>query len=222
MWVRVDDGFIQHPKVTRAAELLGKGGLTRVVAVWLEAMCFSARNLTDGYISDIYARGFVTDKRPLDVLTVMALPDVKLMLRVPGGYRFHDYNDYQPSSEEVKAKREKDRARKAYDSARNPTGINAESDGTHRAPLPLPLNTGKEQRAERAARMGPVTLSVSDVRRHLLKAAHLAIDVDVGISDGDIADAVKVAAAKLRARYNGRAVTGIVNAARAQRQRLHA
>lgn len=210
MWVRVDDGFMEHPKVTRAAELLGRGGLGRVVAVWLEAQCYCARNLTDGYISAMRARGFLTDKRPLDVLEVMALPDVKLMKKTDAGYRFHDYEDYQPSADEVRAKLEKDRRRKVRrESDRNPNGIHAESA----TPVPVPpVPSG--QKDQRAARAG-----LDAVKRHLLKAAHLSLDADIAISESELAADVKSVAARLGVSYTGRAIGAICDSARAARRR---
>jgi hypothetical protein len=109
MWVKVDDGFVEHPKVITAAGHLGPNGVGRVAAVWLEAISYAARNLTDGFVPILIARKFITDRRPLEVLEVMALPDVRLMIKVPGGYRFHNYDRYQPSAASVKDKRQRDR-----------------------------------------------------------------------------------------------------------------
>jgi hypothetical protein len=112
MWVKVDDSFVEHPKVIAAGRHLGVHGLGRVVAVWLEALCYTARNLTDGLVPGLVARKFISDRRPLDVLEVMALPDVRLMTKEPAGFRFHDFTHYQPSAATIKDKRARDRARK--------------------------------------------------------------------------------------------------------------
>src|SRR6185436_9476820 len=106
MWVKVDDGFVEHPKVITAARHLGPNGVGRVVAVWLEAICYAARNLTDGFVPILIARKFITDRRPLDVLDVMAMSDVRLMTKTDTGYRFHDFEHYQPSAAAVKEKRQ--------------------------------------------------------------------------------------------------------------------
>lgn len=113
MWVKVDDGFVEHPKVTEASRRLGPNGAGRVVAVWLEALCYSARNLTDGMVPILIAKKFITDRRPLDVLDVLAMPDVRLMTKSEAGYRFHDFNHYQPSAASIKEKRQRDRDRKS-------------------------------------------------------------------------------------------------------------
>jgi hypothetical protein len=111
MWVKVDDKFSEHPKVVEAGRHLGTYGRGRVLAVWLAAMCYCNRNYTDGFFDEATARTWTLyDKRPLDVALVMA--DAKLLRRVEGGFKFHDYEDYQPSADEVKAKKKKDRDRK--------------------------------------------------------------------------------------------------------------
>lgn len=224
MWVKVDDGFVEHPKVARAAVHLGRGGAGRVVAVWLEAICYSARNLTDGYVPTIHAQKFITDRRPLDVLEVMALDDVRLMRKVGGGFQFHDWQDYQPLARDVKAKRAKDRERKAAGySDENRGGFRADSEriperSRARDPVPVPSVPSALKEQRRVRRMLPIVpLAFDAVRPHLLKAAHLALDVNVTCSDSDIAEAVKTAAAKLQVQYDGRSVTAIVNAARARR-----
>ena len=124
MWVKVDDGFVEHPKVITAARHLGPNGVGRVVAVWLEAICYAARNLTDGFVPILIARKFITDRRPLDVLDVMAMSDVRLMTKTDTGYRFHDFEHYQPSAAAVKEKRQRERDRK---STKIPRGFRAES-----------------------------------------------------------------------------------------------
>lgn len=111
MWVKVDDGFPEHPKVIEAGRHLGTYGRGRVIAIWQVAICYCNRNLTDGFIDEPTVRTWTLyDKRPLDVALVMA--GAGLMARVEGGFRFHDYHDYQPSAKERKARLKKDRDRK--------------------------------------------------------------------------------------------------------------
>lgn len=133
MWVKVDDSFAEHPKVIEAGRHLGASGRGRVVAIWLVAMCHCNRNLTDGFIDEATVRTWTLyDKRPLDVALVMA--DAGLMKRIDGGFRFHDYHDYQPSAEEVKAKKRKDRDRKREERRRKLLGVtdfvHADTSGT--------------------------------------------------------------------------------------------
>jgi hypothetical protein len=139
-WVKVDDAFPEHDKVIEAGRHLGSNGCGRVLAIWLAGVCYCNRNLTDGRIPEAIVRTWILyDKRPIDVAEVMV--HAKLLVKVDGGYRFHDYLDYQPSADKVKSKRAWDRDRKAkqkaepetvestVESARNPHGIRAEDLG---------------------------------------------------------------------------------------------
>lgn len=111
MWVKVDDQFPEHPKVMRAARDLGTQGAGRVLAVWMVGLCYSNRTLSDGYLPEAIVKSWTLyDRRPLDV--AFAMCEAGLLDRAPGGYRFHDYADYQPLAADVKAKREWDARRK--------------------------------------------------------------------------------------------------------------
>jgi hypothetical protein len=229
MWVKVDDGFVEHPKVTAAAGHLGPNSVGRVVAVWLEAICYAARNLTDGLVPLAVARRFFTDRRPLEVLDVMALPDVRLMTKTEAGYRFHDFDHYQPSAASIKAKRHRDRARKFHaDSTRNPDGIQTESTrnrgGIHadsarnpersraRDPVPSPRSRKKEQCADAHAACARV----------LVKLAHQVLDRLSDDADAppmsELCATLKDLAAVHKVPYaTGRDVTKAMDSALAQR-----
>lgn len=119
MWVKVDDGFPEHNKVLEAGRQLGAKGAGRVIAIWLVGICYCNRNLTDGFLPEELIRGWVLyDPKPLDVAFAMSCAG--LFVQVKGGYRFHDYDDYQPSASAIKEKRQRDRLRKK--SRTNPIG----------------------------------------------------------------------------------------------------
>lgn len=113
-WVKLDDGFAEHPKVIAAGPLAG----------WVHVcgLCYCNRNLTDGYVPRAIARrladfehvGLETGGVPgmvavgVDVdceLLVEILVEVGMWEEVEGGYVIHDYLDYNPSKEDVLAKR---------------------------------------------------------------------------------------------------------------------
>jgi 5-methylcytosine-specific restriction endonuclease McrA len=117
MWVKVDDRFPEHPKVVAASKPLGPYGEGRVIALWSVGMCYCNRNETDGYVMKKTIGGWTTfDRRPLEVAAAMAapMPDGKSGLLEDHGdrYRFHDYEVYQLSAQEIKTKREWDARRK--------------------------------------------------------------------------------------------------------------
>jgi len=117
-WVRIDDDFLDHPKMA-AVGPVGWG-------VWLASIAWCNRELTDGFLPAAVAdalggrtRVWLDDtphqlvvrhgaeETPLDAdFVAELLVKAGLWERVPGGYRIHDYLDYQPSREEVTRRRE--------------------------------------------------------------------------------------------------------------------
>lgn len=130
-WVRIDDGFYQHPKVVAAGPL--------AMAMQVAALCYCNRNLTDGFVPWAVAQnllswefmGATESERGRPVFKIgltcgMAGDDVTcqsviqvlvgygLWDEADGGFVVHDYLDYQPSKAEILALREtKSRAGKA-------------------------------------------------------------------------------------------------------------
>lgn len=102
-WVRLDDQFTDHPKIAEVGPL----------ASWLYVcgLCYSARMLTDGFIPRGQVRKLadVDDVAPL----VTALVISGLWEECDGGYRIHDYHDYNPTAEKVKEQRKVNATRQA-------------------------------------------------------------------------------------------------------------
>ena len=99
-WVAIDDRFPDHPKLAKLGDLVA-------AATWLHisALCYCNRWLTDGFIPDGKLAGLYTlkDHDPADL--AKALKKARMWERVRGGWRIHDYQDYQPSRIEVEEKR---------------------------------------------------------------------------------------------------------------------
>jgi hypothetical protein len=93
MWARVDDQFGEHPKVLS----LGRDRFAGM-GVWLLGLTYANRFLTDGFIPDA---ALPAGSRKL----VSRLVEVRLWDKVTGGFRIHDFADYQPSREDVIALR---------------------------------------------------------------------------------------------------------------------
>lgn len=96
-WFKVDDSFHSHPKVL-AAEPAALG-------LWVVAGTWSAANLTDGFVPEHVLPRLLPDSGEL----AESLVTCGLWRRAKGGYRFHDWGDYNPHSSDVK--RERDAAR---------------------------------------------------------------------------------------------------------------
>jgi hypothetical protein len=95
MWFKADDGLHDHPKAIAAGPA--------AMGLWLLAGTWSARHGTDGYVPD----------RVLPRLCDEAEANASRLLRSGlweraadgAGYVFHDWLDYQPAAEQVRAKR---------------------------------------------------------------------------------------------------------------------
>jgi hypothetical protein len=90
-WFRMDDSFHSHPKTIKAGN----------EAIGLYARCgtYAAEHLTDGFIPDEVV--LLYGSRELAAVLVSA----KLWRRARGGWRIHDYLDYNPSRKTVENER---------------------------------------------------------------------------------------------------------------------
>jgi predicted kinase len=120
--VRLDDGFLDHPKVIAA------GG----DAMWLYVcgLVYAGRHLTDGFIADGMV-GRLSDRAAARELAER-LVAVGLWEHAAGGYRIHDYAEYQPTADDVRATRAANAARQAtWRSRRNGASNGVTNDVSH-------------------------------------------------------------------------------------------
>lgn len=121
-WVRLDDQFADHPKVTTAGPLAG----------WLYVcgLLYAARYLTDGFIPTAHVARLAALPRPRQLAE--RLVQVGLWERAEGGYRIHDYAEYQPTADDVRATRAANAARQAtWRSRRNGASNGVTNDVSH-------------------------------------------------------------------------------------------
>jgi hypothetical protein len=119
MWVRIDDGLPRHPKFR---------SLTVDAAwLWLCGNCYASEYLTDGFVS-IQSLPTISIV-PIQNVTEQAarLVAAGLWHEAEGGFRIHDFHDFNPTAEQVKLKQEADRIRKRSASKPNPQGFQADS-----------------------------------------------------------------------------------------------
>lgn len=100
--IALDDNIEDHPKFV---------GLSNdAFALWVRGIGYCRRNLTDGFIPEAAALTRARSKNPkktIDELTAapVSLPESSpLWVKVPGGYRVHDYLQWNPSKADVEAK----------------------------------------------------------------------------------------------------------------------
>lgn len=147
-WVRVDDSFADHPKVIEAGPM----------ASWLYVcgLTYCARLLTDGFIPD----GQVRKLADLDGAKQLAekLVEVGLWERADDGYRVHDYLEYNPTADKVRADRkaaqERMQRHRSGEVRANIEGSSDEVRVPHAHPTPTPGSTPLPSGADAPERAG--------------------------------------------------------------------
>lgn len=100
-WVRLDDRFPSHRKVALLSD--------RAFRLYVSALCWSSENLTEGKILD---RELTVVARVRSMkATARELEAAQLWDRLPDGWQIHDYLDFNPTSEQVRAERDANAAR---------------------------------------------------------------------------------------------------------------
>ena len=92
-WVKIDDRFPDHPKALALGD-----DYNDCVVLHLRGLCYCAANLTDGFIPGRIFKGY--DEQ------IERLVEVGLWRKAQGGFRVHDYLEYNPSRDEALAQRE--------------------------------------------------------------------------------------------------------------------
>lgn len=92
-WLRIDDRFTEHPKVVGLPD-----GAFRL---HVHALCYAARNLTDGRITTGALRGLRGTVRQAATLV-----EAGVWEKASGDWQIHDYLKYNPSSSQVAEERE--------------------------------------------------------------------------------------------------------------------
>jgi hypothetical protein len=95
MWIKLDDGFMQHPKVVAAGP--------HATLLHIAGLCYCGRYLTDGFVPAAQVRLLTAAQDP-DAL-VRRLYEVNLWERAPGGHFIHDFAKYNPTKAEVEQAR---------------------------------------------------------------------------------------------------------------------
>lgn len=90
-WFKLDDAFHSHPKVLEAGN--------EAVGLYVRCGSYASQHLTDGYIPEAVALLFGSAE------LADTLVEAKLWTRAKGGWRMHDFLEYNPSREEVIHKR---------------------------------------------------------------------------------------------------------------------
>lgn len=132
-WVKFSDDWYDDEdisSVSDAAQLM-----------WVKAVSWSARNLTDGLVNARVIRSLTEHLEP-QVVAAELVQCGRFTEDITGGYRIANYLKFQPARADVLAKREADRARKSANgraaSDDVPHGIQPEAEHVPNRPGPVP------------------------------------------------------------------------------------
>lgn len=115
MWSKLDDELIDHAKVFAAGAKIGVNGPAIALGMYAVGLMWSNKHLTDGFLPKSTIKSFPHVANPLAVAD--ALVAARLFDKVRGGFRVHDFGDYNHNASEIKAQRKDDRLRKQAERA---------------------------------------------------------------------------------------------------------
>lgn len=92
-WFKVDDGFWSHPKCLALP--------APSLALWVRAGSWSAQQMTDGVVPRTALP--MLGAKPKDAAVLV---DVGLWETTDVGWRFHDWDAYQPTRAQIREERE--------------------------------------------------------------------------------------------------------------------
>jgi len=103
MWSRLDDALIDHPKVFAAGKRIGTNGPAIALGLYTVGLMWTNKHLTDGYLPTATVESFRHVKHPLAIAD--ALVHASLFEKVDGGFRIHDFSEWNLPAADVRAKR---------------------------------------------------------------------------------------------------------------------
>lgn len=121
-WFKVDDQLHSHPKPRRAS----------LAAIGLWTMCgsYCMAYKTDGFVPEWFVGSF-KNGRKLAIELVLAGLWTDAIRAGETGWQFHDWTDYQPSSDEIEAERVQARERqRAFRQRRRESRANGDGDAS--------------------------------------------------------------------------------------------
>lgn len=166
-WFKVDDHFWSHPKTSELS--------TGATALWLRAGSWSAGHLTDGVVPKSMLRIFRARQA-----WATELVSKGLWIDEQTSFKFHGWDEYQPSKEVVEARRTANKNRvSAWRSGRSNdvTSAFGERNG-NAAPDPTrPDPSIEEAKASSQARSISLPTDWAPTAEHFAKAKELRVDI---------------------------------------------
>lgn len=102
VWVRLDDNISEHPKIAALDD--------HAFSLFVAGLAYCNRNMTDGFIPSHVGIGQLRYSNGNTIPAIRQLEEIGLWQEEDGGWRVHDYDDYQPSKAQVEAERAQKKA----------------------------------------------------------------------------------------------------------------
>jgi hypothetical protein len=130
-WVKIDDSFPDHPKI--------KGLKDDEFRLYMTALCYSSRYLTDGVIPLNIVRTFIESRSKSS--RISALVDANLWEIVADNVVILSYSEYQFTKERIESERKlaAERMAKSRGLRRTETVTETEVQPPHTHPIPIPI-----------------------------------------------------------------------------------
>jgi hypothetical protein len=113
----LDDRLPTHPKILKAGARLGPGGASSALHLYMLGLTYATVHLTDGFLPCSFVSSCGVVSKSSLVANVLSARGIGLWRKVRGGYVIHDFQKHNPKAAVIKAKRERDRLRKAAERA---------------------------------------------------------------------------------------------------------
>jgi len=130
-WVKIDDSFPDHPKI--------KGLKDDEFRLYMTALCYASRYLTDGVIPLNIVRTFIESRSKSS--RISALVDANLWEIVADNIVILSYSEYQFTKERIETERKlaAERMAKSRGLRRTETVTDGEVQPPHTHPIPIPI-----------------------------------------------------------------------------------
>jgi len=164
----LDDRLPTHPKILKAGNLLGQGGASRALHLYLMGLAYARQHLTDGFVPESFVIACGAIPKSGSIAKVLANRTVRLWRKVRGGYQIHDYHAFNPKASEVKQKREKDRQRKQLERHGRNGNLSAMDISRTRAravPVPVPVRGRTSTNQLKEEKSVQIQLTSKNLRR---------------------------------------------------------
>ena len=180
-WFKVDDSLAFHAKVVQAGNA--------AMGLWVRAGAYCSQHLTDGFVSREVA---LTLGKSSEVKRLVA---AGLWEEIDDGYQVHDWLEYNPTAEEVRAEQARKHeakaragraggiasgvARRKHERSTVEADAKQSESETEAKRSPVPSRTAsKEAVARKRASQAPDSIEITDAMRQWATEKAVGVDLD--------------------------------------------